>query len=57
MADGGLRQSQALARSGDAALLGQGVEYPQEIEIKTLEMNFPHFKRDDFSFESYSIRS
>ncbi len=54
VADGGLGQGEAFARARDAALLGQGVEYPEEVEIERLEMNFTHSSRDNFSFESYN---
>ncbi len=55
MADRRLGQAQALARAGDTALLRQGVEHPEEIEVEGLEMNFAHFSRDNSSFESYNI--
>jgi hypothetical protein len=55
VADGGLGQAQPFSGAGDASFLGEGVEHAQQIEIEALKMNFPHFRRDDFSFESYNI--
>ncbi len=54
MADRRLGEAEPFPRPSDAAFLRQRVEHAQQIEIKGLEMNFPHFRRDDFSFESYS---
>ena len=42
MADGGGRQTEALARLGYAALLDQGIKYPQEVEVEMLELDWTH---------------
>ncbi len=53
MADRRLAEAQPVAGPGDVALVQQGVEHPQEIQVDLTEMNSAHGGRDNISFGSW----